>query len=105
MKIFAMLVFFVLLAPAFTNCMSEERIIRRTYSSGGPFYESEEIVTTEYSPVSRSTRTTVIERPGETVIIYPSRRVVVNPNRGYIYQSGERYSASTITRETVEIVE
>ncbi|MBN2190676.1 MAG: hypothetical protein JW728_05645 [Candidatus Aureabacteria bacterium] len=104
MKVIAVLACFVLLALAFTDCSAEERVIRRTYTSGGPFYESEEIVTTEYSPATRTTRTTVIERPGETVVIYPSRRVIVNPNRGYLYQT-DRYSTSTITQETVEIVE
>lgn len=101
MKVIAVLACFILLALAFADCSAEERVIRRTYTSGGPFYESEEIVTTEYSP---ATRTTVIDRPGETVVIYPSRRVRIRPNRGYIYQT-DRYSTSTITQETVEIVE
>ncbi len=104
MKVIAVLSCFVLFVLAFTACMSEERIIRRTYRSGGPFYESEEIVTTEYSPATHSSRTTIIERPGETVVIYPSRRVRGNPNRGYLYQT-DRYSTSTVTQETVEIVE
>jgi len=100
MKLLKLVLIFVIVFSAVSLSYGAERVIRRTYYSKSPSYE--EVIITEpyYQP------TTIITRPGEInrVIVYPSRRIIVNPNRGYIYNTGT-YSTTTISEETVEIVE
>ena len=100
MKLLKLVLIFAVVFSAVSLSYGAERVIRRTYYSESPYYE--EVVITE--PYYQST--TIITRPGEInrVIVYPSRRIIINPNRGYIYNTGT-YSTSTISEETVVIVE
>ena len=100
MKFLKFMLIFVVFFSVVSLSYGAERVVRRTYYSESPYYE--EVIITEpyYQP------TTIINRPGEInrVVVYPSRRIIINPNRGYIYNTGT-YSTSTISEETVEIIE
>ena len=101
MKFLKFVLIFVVAFSAVSLSYGAERVVKRTYYSSGPFYEEEIIITEPYYQP-----TTIIVRPGEInrVVVYPSRRIIINPNRGYIYNTGT-YSTTTISQETVEIVE